>query len=806
MAYNYGPPPGAYAARPPSFPPAPGMAPPPGMDFPPGMPMPGQPFQAPPNIAGVDFSAPVIRLGLDPKPSSTPADRLTSNRGPGANVEPLGNRNRLGLGADSGRNLERDRAVVRESMVAMQPPTREEVARTIFVGNITDEAPDDDVLEGLFACAGKFRRWTRARDADDKKCRFGFAEYEDVESLEAATEVFGEGIEVPACKDGRVIKGEDAKTVKLMVVVDEQSRKYINDWMSKRNEGEDAKEFRLDTARTEIAQYQASLVNADAFAANAAIMNGDQDGDAHMQYGETNGENGDAHTVSIALATDTDELADIPEDMRPTVAAEIKAFRDRSNRRDLDRLRKEEEMEHQERQKALLGSRANRLASPPPSGPANGVPSGPRGPANAPSGPKSFRGAQMPSDYANGVAFVGANGTTANGGISISAEDEDDSASDEELEARRARKRTEDLEKQYLDQERRWLNRERISGTAREREREHERKAAEELTRTKDQLAKRFKEWNDDEETRLGREEYYIDRSAWLRKRGAYRDQEQRHDDADRAAEDRRKASLQTQRNDARGQADAFLDEVSATISRNAAAEAPAQGFKLSLGARAKPAAPAPAAVPAARKSLADVEGLLEDEEDAAAAGISKPVLKPLSDTSTLPTHGADLSPADRAAARQQLATEIPMNTEALFATPIKYSFLPDGYLEADIRPSVEKKIIDYVGVQDDLLVSVVLEGIQEKLPAGELIERLEGGLEEEAAVLVKKVWRMLVFLGECGARVSGDRHSYSLPGAAGSCGTAVTFLTQLHPLIQPQRNDLRMPNTNGPVKGGSMF
>ena len=48
--------------------------------------------------------------------------------------------------------------------------------------------------------------------------------------------------------------------------------------------------------------------------------------------------------VTIPLTLE-DELSDIPPEMRATVAEEIKAFRDRSNRRDIERMRREEELE-----------------------------------------------------------------------------------------------------------------------------------------------------------------------------------------------------------------------------------------------------------------------------------------------------------------------------------------------------------------------------------------------------------------------------------------------------------------------------
>lgn len=747
MSYNYGAPPGPYGAPMPSY----GV---PGMDAPPAA---AQQI----SIPGVDnLNAPVIRLGMDSRAPPT-ADRERGGReGRGGNAEPLGgNSRRAGLGADSGsRNIERDRAQIRESMLAIQPPTREEVARTIFVGSMGEEAPEDEAIENILRCAGKLRRWTRARDADDKKCKFGFAEYEDVDSLEAANELFGQGIEVPAFKAGQVIReGEDneVKQTKLLVVVDEQSHKYIEEWTSKRNEDEDARQFRLDSCREDMRQCITSLTNTTAFTANA-VANGDANGAAGDVNGEQrNGDNPEVPFVPLTVEGE-DELADIPEEVRPGIRAEIAAFRDRSIRRDLDKLRQEEEMEQKERQRAM-GSRLSRLASPPRgnnTSATNGIPVGPRdrttGPSGAPSGPRGHRG-QMPSDYANGVTFVGANG--AINGISLNREDEDAEESDEELEARRRKRREEELEKQYIDQERKWLNRERVSGSARQRDRENEARTKDQKERQKEIMVERLRKWNDDEESRLGHEEYYVDRSAWLRKRATYRDGEARRDDADRANEIKEASNQQARNAEARGQADAFLDQLDNDMaSRSNAEPATAGGFKLSLGAAKNKASAATAAAPTSKRTVAELEGLMEDEDDAATAG-RKTALKPLADTSTLPTNGADLSDEDRAAARQQLAAEIPSDADALFAYKVRWKSLSADNIETQIRPMVEKKVVEYLGVQEELLVHAVVDGIKSHRAPEELVGELEPALEEEAKLLVKKVWRLVVFLSESEGR-----------------------------------------------------
>lgn len=81
-------------------------------------------------------------------------------------------------------------------MMSLAPPTREEIARTIFVGNITDGCSGDDGMQRILSIAGGLRRWMRCMDADGKACTFGFAEYEDADSLSIASEIYKD-IEVP---------------------------------------------------------------------------------------------------------------------------------------------------------------------------------------------------------------------------------------------------------------------------------------------------------------------------------------------------------------------------------------------------------------------------------------------------------------------------------------------------------------------------------------------------------------------------------------------------------------------------------
>ena len=156
--------------------------------------------------AGLNFNASVIRMT---GPQQSAKGGKPGGYDMGGRDQPSGNRGRTGLGGDMGR-APRD--------TNLQPLTKEEVARTIYIGGLTDGAPGDATLEDILNVGRGLRRWSRVIDADGKPCDFGFAEYEDAASLEIAAKLFEE-LEVPVKKDGQIEKDEDgkAKNMKLLV-------------------------------------------------------------------------------------------------------------------------------------------------------------------------------------------------------------------------------------------------------------------------------------------------------------------------------------------------------------------------------------------------------------------------------------------------------------------------------------------------------------------------------------------------------------------------------------------------------------
>lgn len=505
-------------------------------------------------------------------------------------------------------------------------------------------------------------------------------------------------------------------------MIDDSSYNYLERWEASRGDQDPIQaQLRLDNAKTTLAGVLRDLANPSAPIQSNNMSTVDRDGDYAIQNGE---ERTDAEVVTIPLSAD-DELSDIPAEMRETVAKEIQSFRDRSTRRDMERLRREEELEAMERRRNMGQSRPSRLASPPlsaPSGPAggaNGIPVGPRdrGIINAPSGPKGYTESQMPRDYQK-VAFVNGSGINGAGAAGlIDREGEDSDASDEEIERRKQEKKDAELEKLYQDQRRRWLNREKSRTAAVEREKAREKEEQLQKETEKEAVAKRLREWNDDAEASRKAEEYYLDRSLWIRNRTVFRTREANLDDMDRNSEDKEKARDAQQKEQARGMVDDFLNRQAMELDIKAPREP--QRFKLSLGAAAQKAQ----AAATGRRTVAEVEGLLEDEEEADSS--AKRTLIPIKFDSAADALG--LTEEERKQAARQLAGEIPSDKEGLWKWPVKWEFVDETVLSEELKPFVEKKIVEYLGVQEQMLVEVAEEHIRKRGQPQALVEELEG-------------------------------------------------------------------------------
>jgi type III secretory pathway component EscV len=206
--------------------------------------------------------------------------------------------------------------------------------------------------------------------------------------------------------------------------------------------------------------------------------------------------------------------------------------------------------------------------------------------------------------------------------------------------------------------------------------------------------------------------------------------------------------------------ADSFLERHAEEIGAQQPAPEPAARFKISLGAAAQRVH---AAAQPMRRTAAEVEGLLEDEE--AEETTTKRTLVPIKFDSA--AEAAGLTEEERQQAVRQLASDIPTDKEGLWNWKVEWDHVEDSIIADQLRPFVEKKIMEYLGVQEQLLVEAVEEHLKKRGSAEELVNELEGvsfffsvlkflqlltcpqPLDEDAENLVKKLWRMLIFYSE---------------------------------------------------------
>ena len=245
-------------------------------------------------------------------------------------------------------------------------------------------------------------------------------------------------------------------------------------------------------------------------------------------------------------------------------------------------------------------------------------------------------------------------------------------------------------------------------------------------------MRKRLHDWNDDTEAARKVEEYYADRSNWIRNRASFRQHEIFNDDSDRAAEQRETAREVQQQRRAGALADDFLSRQEAGMATperereeedpRAQRREPAR-FTLSLGAAAAQKAAAQNASQAAKRTVAEVEGLLEDEEEESTSGARRTLIPIQYDASAT----AGMSEAERAQAARQLAADIPNDKDGLWNWSVKWEFVDESVIEERLKPFVEKKIVEYLGVQEQMLVDVVVTALSTRGKPQDLVGQLEG-------------------------------------------------------------------------------
>ncbi|KAJ2548936.1 hypothetical protein EV175_004638, partial [Coemansia sp. RSA 1933] len=218
----------------------------------------------------------------------------------------------------------------------------------------------------------------------------------------------------------------------------------------------------------------------------------------------------------------------------------------------------------------------------------------------------------------------------------------------------------------------------------------------EERQRDRDSMAEMLLEWDDKKERCMRKQEYYRDRERWWHHRKSARAREIELDDEDRRREEHEQRE---------------------------------------------------------KKSMIETEGINEPMAKASMG----------SGEDELDSSKAEHTPKPGAIAgrREQIETlikEIPTETDALFAWPLKWDFVDEQVLVAKIEPAVSKRLHEYLGNDADdgsvdELTGFIVGHIRDHNSPSSLAEELEMVLVDEAPVFVARIWRVVVYESEARAR-----------------------------------------------------
>ncbi|KAI8088198.1 hypothetical protein BDF21DRAFT_334381 [Thamnidium elegans] len=306
-----------------------------------------------------------------------------------------------------------------------------------------------------------------------------------------------------------------------------------------------------------------------------------------------------------------------------------------------------------------------------------------------------------------------------------------DLISDEELERRRKEKHERDVENAYRQREKRLENREANKLRDYERDLKRERDEVERELKDREYWLERLDKWDDVVEMEKGEEIYYTDRSRWRKMRESIRRRESERDE-----EDRRRELQEIEQEKIRLEEKERQKKESKFLNREA------DDGKIALKTRKLNFN-----LPIKRNTLGG-----GDEDDEEEAKKKRRVLVPLDygDIDNVKTNYEEeeqhLSTEERAKKVKELISSIPSSQADLWAYTIKWDELDQDLIESKLHPFVSKKIVDLLGMEEEDLVTFVLDFIRKRKGPDELVTELEGALDEDALVFVMKLWRALIF------------------------------------------------------------
>ncbi|KAL7007880.1 hypothetical protein EMMF5_002527 [Cystobasidiomycetes sp. EMM_F5] len=604
---------------------------------------------------------------------------------------------------------------------------------SLFLSGIPIELSDKrlhDVLETV----GYIVKINRMRDAAGKPKAFGFVEYGDAEHVLRALELL----------NGITLIGQNREQKTLTVKADAKVRARLDEYETSR-----MKDSRIEN-QTAFAKDQLDEILA---AIRKNPTEGQDDGEEELNADGTRSYRVPAHLQDLAPG-------DLPEESRGLITREIAFFRESAAKREAAAKQAEDK-----RQREKLERDEPLRRSGPPSGPS--VPSSGRQPLPAQGSQYSSRadsprndqrgrfGSQASppprsasSDPMGRFVPSSANGPPSGPSGSV--------LSDEDAERLRQQRQHEDNERQYRQRLSRWEAREKTKSSQvdRDRQSKHNETQADERRRL-DMLA-RCRNFDDDEEAENGNEAFIVDRyesilqsllksaadrcleisrMRWRnqRRQASRREREQDQRDAELEAEEAERLKQESDQFLAR-QAEMFAS-MSASSSKPEGSGEPTKlklvgSATVDTRAEEKLKAKAPAIFTAAD----------EDDED---RGKKKRELIPLSYSDD---EDEDTKAQKKQRKLKDLVGSIPNDKNGLWKYNVHWEQLNENIIRNKIQPFVAKKCVEYLGSEEEELISAVIDNMNAHKGPADLAEEVEPVLAEEAEEFVIKVYRHLIF------------------------------------------------------------
>ncbi|KAF9089268.1 hypothetical protein BGX23_006825 [Mortierella sp. AD031] len=574
---------------------------------------------------------------------------------------------------------------------------------TLFIGSIAPGI-NNVAMEKLLKTTGNLTKWRRLQDSTTQKwSAFGFAEYADADSLLRTLRIIG--------KDGQQPKGEKAVGLELtamdgsgvvkalLVKVDDKIRQFLEVYEESRPR------TILDTEKDKLALASATK-----------IIQQMKDGTLDTSEPAAGSDDATNDQPSSSSAIKDDGLP--PRPRRRDADEEPRQVRMVTRRRERAALKEKERRDEEERNERM--TRSGRKDSSAATGSNASTSSSHRAGRDRAWGGSSSGSRQSDSGPASGANHIEVGSATAQAHSAASTSMNQDTGMDsEEEEKTRQERRDREAEHTFKERERRWEQREVERMRLYEKDKARDADYVAESHAARDTMAARYAQWNDDVERDRRHDDYYRDRSKWWHKRQAFLQKEQRYDDLDREEE---------------------KEELAQEAAKKAAQEA---------DAAAAAASGTDTAMDVDSSAVGQAQDVEMKEEEAASGSIS----------STTADVAINQEKPDATIKQKEEDTEalvIPSDAQELWNWPIQWQYVDENdglILQEKILPFANKIVVELLGVQEDTLTKYLVDHIQQRKPPQDLVVELRGALDNDADVLVERVWRLLVEETESRAR-----------------------------------------------------